>query len=68
MYVTILTVIIGCAEGTVRLLDGHSFLEGRVEVCYNNEWGSVCDNRWDNNDARVVCRQLGFSVAGNVSD
>ena len=53
-----------CHEEDVRLVEGSSELEGTVEVCWNNEWGTVCSQGWDNNDARVVCRQLGFSVAG----
>uniref|UniRef100_A0A1X7T0E0 SRCR domain-containing protein n=1 Tax=Amphimedon queenslandica TaxID=400682 RepID=A0A1X7T0E0_AMPQE len=54
-----------CTTGQVRLANGATSNQGRVEICINGVWGTVCDDFWvTNNNARVVCRQLGYSTDG----
>ena len=60
MSYSLFTVQSSCTAGNVRLVDGDSQMEGRVEVCRGGVWGAVYDSGWNFNDARVTCRQLGY--------
>ena len=59
-----------CHDGDVKLANGRHPNEGRVEVCLNEMWGTVCDDiisplwGWNTSEADVVCQQLGYSRAG----
>ena len=63
-----LTLPTACSDGDILLYNGttlsadHS--SGTVLVCYNNEYGTVCDDFWDTLDATVVCTWLGFNPSG----
>ena len=54
---------LACLQGSIRL-QGGTATQGRVEVCNNNVWGTVCDDFWETADAQVACRQLGFTSSG----
>ena len=53
-----------CQNGDIRLVNGTTFYEGRVEICWNETWGTVCDGFWSGFDAQVACRQLGYVADG----
>ena len=55
-----------CSRGDIRLVDGEDDMTGRVEICNENAWGTVCDDLWGTADAQVACRQLGFSTVGKL--
>ena len=48
-------------------MNGSATYRGRLEICINFVWGTVCDNFFDTYDARVACRQLGYEVDGGQS-
>ena len=66
LLMTSLTFVAPCTNGQLRLVGGNVDNEGRVEICLNNEWGTICDNYWSTNDASVVCSLLGFADSGKI--
>ena len=59
MYVIIIIFYLA-VNGDLRLVSGDDLNQGRLEVHYNNQWGTVCDTYWSINDAKVACQQLGL--------
>lgn len=55
------TAMDDCEDGDVGLVGGPNSTVGRLEVCINRAWGTVCNRRFGTNEALVVCQQLGFS-------
>ena len=55
-----------CKDFEIRLVNGSTVnpLEGRVEVCINNAWGTICDTGFSIDDAEVICRQFGHPFSG----
>lgn len=55
-----------CPHGSIQLMGGNNPYEGRVEVCINRKWGTVCNRGWRDVDARVACRKLGYNGGGII--
>lgn len=56
-----------CESGSIRLVNGNVPYEGRVEVCSEEAWGTVCDDFWTQEDANVACLQAGYSRFGMIA-
>lgn len=52
-----------CTTGAIRLAGGVHLNGGRIEVCVNGQWGTVCDDGWNVNNSKVVCKQLGYGAS-----
>ena len=65
----IVDIVIGpCIDGGIRIIpsNARSAIKGRVEVCFNGIWGTICSLYWDDQDASVACKQLGYSAEGST--
>lgn len=56
-----------CTDGEVRLSGSNLKRAGRVELCVETTWTSLCDQSWDVEDAQVACRELGYSPYGKLT-
>ena len=59
-------IIANCTDGEVKLVDGPSVSKGRLEVCINQAWATVCNYGFGIEESRVVCGQLGHQRYGKT--
>lgn len=60
------TPMADCLDGELRLVNGSDEREGRLEICFNRAWGTICRDEFNQTEATVACGQLGFSREGAV--
>jgi len=53
-----------CTDFEIDLVEGAPANEGKIKVCLNHFWGTVCDRYLDTTDANTLCHQLGFQQIG----
>ncbi len=63
-FFPMLSSALTCTQGAIRIV-GTTGYSGRLEVCNDNQWGTVCDDFFSTFSATVACRQLGFNPAGS---
>ena len=61
---TVLYPCTACSDGSIRLMGGEIPSEGTVEICYRSMWGLIVNSGWTDEDASVVCRELGLPFSG----
>ena len=59
-------MIANCTDGETRLVDGPSLNKGRLEVCHNQAWATVCNSGFGIQESMVVCGELGFQRYGRI--
>ena len=66
LYILVVGTIqpVSCMTGDIRLINGTAANEGRLEVCMNKVWGTVCGISWGTADSKVACKQLGHQQLG----
>ena len=62
----IMEFIASCSDGEVRLVEGESEWEGRLEVCFSRRWGTVGSDGWTQTNAQVVCNDLGYESDSGI--
>ena len=63
---SLLLLNLDCTDGETRIVNdiSNEMFAGKIELCINGQWGSICDDGWSYNEAHVVCSQFGYTSYG----